>query len=134
MSEKTLFQKIIAGELPGNVPYQDDTTAVIIALEGHPLVVPKDHYTDIFDLPNNIAADIMKTTIKVAKALRTQIQCEGINLVQSNGSVAGQEVFHFHMHVKPRFADDDVSLHWNAETKPELERAELANKIASVLN
>jgi len=133
MSNKTLFQKIIAGDLPGNIPYQDEKAAVIIALEGHPLVVPKEHYTDIFDLPDDVAAAIMQTTVKVAKALKLVTNCDGINLVQSNGASAGQEVFHFHMHVKPRFVGDDTSLNWNTETTSEKSRGELADKIKSVI-
>jgi len=123
----------LTGELPGFVPFQTEKSAVLISLEGHPLVVPKEPYENIYELPDDVAADIMKTTVRVAKAVKEATNCDGINLVQSNGAVAGQDVFHFHLHIKPRFADDTTHLTWDTDTKPEEERSELSDKIRDLL-
>lgn len=131
--EASIFTKIIKGEIPGFIPYQTETIAVIIALEGHVLIVPKQQYKDIFELPDEIAAEIMQTAVKVAKALKATTDCGGVNLIQSNGTVAGQEVFHFHLHIKPRFIDDGIILKWDTNTKPEIERQNLCNDIKNQL-
>ena len=108
--EKTLFEKILGGELPGYIPFKTAKSAVIISLEGHLLVVPKELYENIYELPDDVAADIMQTAVRVAKAMKETTQCDGVNLVQSNVAVAGQDVFHFHLHIKPRFTDDTTHL------------------------
>lgn len=132
-NETSIFTKIINREVPGFIPYQTDTVAVLITLEGHPIVVPKKEFKDIFELPDTVAAEIMQTAVKVAKALKETTQCEGVNLIQSNGAVAGQEVFHFHLHIKPRFKNDDVKFTWDTSTKPEEMRNELSESIKSSL-
>ncbi len=131
--ETSIFTKIIQGEISGFIPYQTDTITVLIALEGHILIVPKQQYKDIFELPDEIAAEIMQTAVKVSKALKTTTNCEGVNLIQSNGAVAGQEVFHFHLHIKPRFKDDGVIFKWDTSTVSEATRQELSNAIKNQL-
>jgi histidine triad (HIT) family protein len=131
--EPSIFTRIINREIPGFIPYQTENVAVLISLEGHPLIIPKEHYRDIFELPDTLAAEIMQVAVKVAKALKTATQCDGINLVQSNGAVAGQEVFHFHLHIKPRFENDNVHFSWDTSTKPEAVRSELSEKIKTIL-
>lgn len=124
---KTLFERILDEELPGFLCYETTHSAVIISLEGHPLVIPKKPYRDIFELPDDVAADIMQVAVKVARALKEQIGCLGVNLVQSNGADAGQDVFHFHMHVKPRFLNDSVNLTWDVSAIPDDERSDLGD-------
>jgi histidine triad (HIT) family protein len=131
--ETSIFTKIINREIPGFIPYQTESIAVLIALEGHILIVPKQQYKDIFELPDEIAAEIMQTAVRVSKALKTTTNCEGVNLIQSNGAVAGQEVFHFHLHIKPRFKDDGIIFKWDTNTKPEIEREILCNEIKNQL-
>lgn len=131
--EPSIFTKIIQGQIPGFIPYQTETIAVLIALEGHILIVPKQEYKDIFELPDDIAAEIMQTAVRVSQALKNSTDCEGINLVQSNGATAGQEVFHFHLHIKPRFKDDGVIFKWDTNTAPEETRQELCDAIKSQL-
>ena len=132
-NETSIFTKIINREIPGFIPYQTENVAVLITLEGHPIVVPKKQFKDIFELPDNIAAEIMQTAVKISKALQLATQCEGVNLIQSNGIVAGQDVFHFHLHIKPRFKNDEVKFTWDTSTKPEEMRNELSESIKSAL-
>ena len=120
--ETSIFTKIIQGEIPGFIPYQSETIAVLIAVEGHVLIVPKQEYKDIYELPDKIAAEIMQTAVRVSRALKNSTDCEGINLIQSNGIAAGQTVFHFHLHIKPRFKDDGIILTW--DTIPLLKQRE----------
>jgi len=129
----SIFTKIINREILGFIPYEDDVVAVIISLEGHPLVIPKVPYRDIYELPEDVAGHIMKVAVRVAKALKETTNCAGINIVQSNGDAAGQEVFHFHLHVKPRFINDTVVFKWDTSTKSEDVRRELHKKITESL-
>lgn len=128
-TETSIFTKIIAGEIPGFVPYQDETVAVLVALEGHLLVVPHVVYRDIHDIPEDVAAHVMRTATRVAKVLPSITGCTGINIIQSNGADAGQEVFHFHLHVKPRFPEDTTHLSWDTSTQTSEVRQALAQAI-----
>lgn len=131
--EPSIFTKIIQGQIPGFIPYQTETIAVLIALEGHILIVPKIQYKDIYELPDEIASEIMQIAVRVSQALKKSTNCEGINLVQSNGSVAGQEVFHFHLHIKPRFKNDGVIFKWDTNTVPENVREKLCADLQNIL-
>jgi histidine triad (HIT) family protein len=126
LNEPSIFTRIINHEIPGFIPYENDTVAILVVLEGHVIVVPKVHYRDIYELPEDVGAEIMRVAVRTAKALQQATNCDGINLIQSNGPVAGQEVFHFHLHIKPRFKDDSVTLHWDTTTRPSEERETLA--------
>ena len=95
----SIFTKIINREIPGFISYEDDIVAVLISLEGHPLVIPKVVYRDIYELPEDVAGHIMRVAVRIAKALKEATNCDGMNIVQSNGSAAGQEVFHFHLQI-----------------------------------
>lgn len=111
-----IFCKIIKGELPADKIKETDDVLVFMSLEGHPMVIPKKHIENIFGLDDRSASEIMKEAVKLANAVKQSLDCEGVNLVQSNGAVAGQDVFHFHLHIKPRWPGDDVSLVWNTDT------------------
>jgi len=129
----SIFTKIIAREIPGFIPYEDDVVAVLISLEGHPMVIPKVAYRDIYELSEDVAGHIMKVAVRIAKALKEATNCAGINIVQSNGAAAGQDVFHFHLHIKPRFIGDTVVFKWDTATKSEDVRRELNKKITESL-
>ncbi len=131
--ETSIFTKIINREIPGFIPYETDDIAVLITLEGHPIIVPKMPFKDIFELPDDIAAKIMQTAVKISKALQKATECDGVNLIQSNGTVAGQDVFHFHLHIKPRFKNDDVKFSWDTTTKSDEMRSKLSEDIKSTL-
>ena len=107
--------------------------AAFLSLEGHPLIVPKPHFIDIFELDEIHAAAIMKAAVRVARATKTTMGCDGINLVQSNGAPAGQDVFHFHLHIKPRFTGDDVTMTWDTRAIEEAVREDTSDAISRQL-
>ena len=119
-----IFCKIIAGEIPSNTIYEDDTFKVILdaspASKGHALILPKKHYADIYDIDEEIAGKVMKTAKKLATKMTVALNCDGFNLLQNNGETAGQTMFHFHMHLIPRYKNDNAGILWEpGETTPE---------------
>jgi histidine triad (HIT) family protein len=129
----SIFTKIINGEIPGYIPYQNDTIAVLVALEGHLLVVPKVQYETIYELPEAVGLEMMRVAMHLAPILKDITRCDGMNLIQSNGKAAGQEVFHVHLHLKPRYVGDDTVLDWNTTMKSADEREQLSNAIKASL-
>ncbi|MBQ3790597.1 MAG: HIT family protein, partial [Lachnospiraceae bacterium] len=101
-----IFCKLAGGDIPTNTIYEDDGYRVILdngpATRGHALILPKDHYQDLYELPDDTAAGAMKLAKKVAARMKEVLHCDGLNLVQNNGAAAGQTVLHFHLHVIPR--------------------------------
>lgn len=128
-----IFCAIIKGKAPANIIFQDEKIIVFLALEGHPLVVPKKHIEHLSELDDDYSAIMMQTAVKVSSALRESTGCEGINLVLSDGRAAGQDVFHIHLHVKPRWQNDNIVLSWDIEKLPDDMRAELASSLRSKL-
>ena len=114
-----IFCKIAAGEIPSKTIYEDEQFRVIMdispATKGHALILPKEHYPNLYEIPEEVAADAMKLAKKLAKKMTDALQCDGFNLVQNNGEVAGQTVFHFHMHLIPRYKNDgnEDRIWWN---------------------
>lgn len=108
--ENCIFCKIANGEIPSKTLYEDDTFRVILdvgpATKGHALILPKQHFANLYELPEEMAADAMKLAKKMAEKMTEKLSCDGFNLVQNNGETAGQTVFHFHMHLIPRYNDD----------------------------
>ena len=131
--DNCIFCKIIAGEIPSFTVYENDYVVVFMSLENHPMIVPKKHFKDVFELDDTYASEIMKTAVYIANATKSATQCEGVNLSQANGTVAGQDVFHFHLHIKPRWKNDGVELKWNTETIDEKDRELLCSKIKKSL-
>lgn len=132
--ESCIFCQIVARKQPSHIIKETDDLIVFVSLEGHPLIVPKNHLTDIFDLDEKVAQNIMLEAVRVSKAVRNHTNCDGINLVQSNGLAAGQDVFHFHLHIKPRWAGDTVVLSWDTRTIKDNERKILARDLSDILN
>ena len=122
-----IFCKIANGEIPSKTLYEDDKFRVILDLgpasKGHALILPKEHYADLYELPEETAGEVMKLAKKMAAQMTQRLGCEGFNLVQNNGELAGQTVFHFHMHLIPRYRDDGQKIGWKpqAATPEELE-------------
>mgnify|MGYP001129346174 CR=1 FL=1 len=129
-----IFCKIAAGEIPSKTLYEDEKFRVILdlgpATRGHALILPKEHSADLYVLPEETAGEAMKLAKKMALLLRDKLHCEGLNLVQNNGEVAGQTVSHFHLHLIPRYSDDGQKINWipSSPTQEELEavRKEIA--------
>ena len=109
-----IFCKIAAGEIPSRKIYEDSDLIAIMDLnptsKGHSLIIPKDHCTNIYDIDEDIAAKVMKTAKKLATKMTVALNCDGFNLLQNNGETAGQTMFHFHMHLIPRYKDADNNM------------------------
>ena len=132
-----IFCKIANGEIPSNTIYEDDSFRVILdngpATKGHALVLPKAHYSDLFEMPEEAAADAMKVAKKVASLIKTKLNCDGLNLVQNNGETAGQTVMHFHLHVIPRYENDGQKILWNPTSPSAEELVDIKNKIVGTV-
>jgi histidine triad (HIT) family protein len=105
-----IFCKIIRGEIPGRIIDQNADVMVFLSLENHPLVITREHVVDIFSLSDKQGAAVMSEAIKIADAMREALSPDGIYLAQSNGAAAGQDVFHYHLHLYPRWTDARVTL------------------------
>lgn len=119
-----IFCKIANGEIPAATLYEDDVFRVFMdlgpATKGHALIVPKDHYSDLFELPEETAAAAIKLAKKLGAQIRDALHADGMNIVQNNGTAAGQTVAHFHLHMIPRYADDGQKIGWQPrEITPE---------------
>lgn len=126
-----IFCKIASGEIPSNTIYEDDEFRVILDLtpasKGHALILPKEHYADIYEIDAELAGRAMKLAKKLAMHMTKALSCDGFNLLQNNHEVAGQTVFHFHMHLIPRYrnAKNQDMLMWTKETFSEEEMREI---------
>ena len=111
-----VFCKIVLGELPSTKVFEDEFTLCFMdinpATHGHCLVIPKLHRENIYEMSASECAQVMNTTKQVADAVKTSLKPDGLNLLQANGLQAFQTVFHFHMHVIPRYTDDPIKLPW----------------------
>ena len=109
-----IFCKIAAGEIPSRKIYEDKDLIAIMDLsptsKGQSLIIPKEHYTNIYDIDEEIAGKVMKTAKKLATKMTVALNCDGFNLLQNNGETAGQTMFHFHMHLIPRYKDADNNM------------------------
>ncbi len=131
--ENCIFCKIAAGEIPSNTIYEDDSFRVILdlgpATKGHALVLPKNHYADLFEIPEDVLAGAAKVAKKVAGTMKEKLSCDGLNLVQNNGEAAGQTVMHFHLHIIPRYKDDGQHILWKPTSPSPEELAAIKDTI-----
>ncbi len=116
MKDDCIFCKLANGIIPTNVVYEDDDFTVILdaspATKGHSLIIPKEHYADLYDLPEETASKAIRLAKKLTAHITEKTGADGFNLVQNNGPVAGQTVFHFHLHLIPRYEDDGQKIGW----------------------
>lgn len=135
--ENCIFCKIAAGEIPSTTLYEDQDFRVILDLgpasKGHALILPKEHYANIYEIPDELAAKAIVLAKKMAGAMTRALKCDGFNIVQNNGEPAGQTVFHFHMHLIPRYEDDQVGLTWNPGSLTEEDKEEVLRKVTAEL-
>ena len=124
-----IFCKIAAGEIPSATIYEDGDFRVILdlgpAARGHALILPKAHYADLYEIPEELAAKAMILAKKIASAGKKALHCDGYNIVQNNGEAAGQTVFHFHIHVIPRYNGDGAGISWTPGTLTEEDKEEI---------
>jgi histidine triad (HIT) family protein len=131
--DSCIFCKIANGEIPSNTIYEDDKFRVILdngpATKGHALVLPKEHYANLFEMPQDLLADAAVVAKKVASNIKDKLSCDGLNLVQNNGETAGQTVMHFHRHIIPRYENDGQHILWNPTSPSAEELVEVKNTI-----
>ncbi len=116
VKDDCIFCKLANGVIPTASLYEDDDFRVILdagpASKGHALILPKQHYQNLCQLDEAVAAKVLKVAAKLGKAMESGLDCAGFNLVQNNGEAAGQTVMHFHMHVIPRYKDGPEMVAW----------------------
>lgn len=121
--ENCIFCKIANGEIPTRSLYEDDMFHVIMdaspASKGHALILPKKHFANIYELDNNTASEALVLAKRMATVMTEALGCDGFNILQNNGEAAGQTVFHFHMHLIPRYKNDGVGLNMEGKGEPE---------------
>jgi len=131
-----IFARILRGEIPAHKVYEDESTIAILDAmpqsEGHTLIIPKAQAENLFDLEPLMAEAVMRTGQRVALAVRRAFRPEGITLMQFNGAEAGQSVFHFHLHVIPRYAGQPLRTHGRGFADPGL-LAKQAESLRAVL-
>lgn len=132
--DNCIFCKIANGEIPSATLYEDDDFRVILDLgpasRGHSLILPKAHAANIYELPEETAGKAMILAKNMAARLKDALGCEGLNIVQNNGELAGQTVFHFHMHIIPRYQGDGVNVAWTPGELSDRDKEEILSKIA----
>lgn len=128
-----IFCKIAAGEISSKTLYEDEEFRVVLdlgpATKGHALILPKDHYRNLFELPEEQAGKAMILAKKMALQMQKKLHCDGFNLVQNNEEVAGQTIFHFHMHLIPRYQGDGQTIGWKPGKPDQTELEEIRKEI-----
>ena len=131
--EDCIFCRIAGGEIPSKTLYEDEKFRVILdlgpATRGHALILPKEHYADLYELPEDTAAEAMRLAKKMAGIMAGKLHADGFNLVQNNGETAGQTVMHFHLHLIPRYKNDGQHILWKPQTVSQEELEEIQKQI-----
>ncbi len=116
IKEDCIFCKIANGQIPSSTVYEDEDFRVILdvapAAKGHSLILPKQHSDNLWELGEEERKKVLDIAAKVSKGQKKALSCDGVNLLQNNGLAAGQSVFHFHMHLIPRYTDDNMDIPW----------------------
>ncbi len=135
--ETCIFCKIANGEIPSATVYEDEDFRAILDLnpasKGHTLILPKNHFKDLCDLDSTTAVKVLPLAAKIGSAMKSALNCDGFNLVQNNGTEAGQTVFHFHMHIIPRYQGGPSIAAWTPQKAESEELTEIAEKLKTVL-
>lgn len=131
--ENCVFCNLANGIWDSATLYEDDDFRVILDLgpasKGHALILPKAHYANIYEIPEELAAKAIVLAKKMAGIMTEALNCDGFNIVQNNGEAAGQTVFHFHMHLIPRYKDDKAGFGWNTGELDEATKQEILTKV-----
>ncbi len=133
------FCDIARGEDPAWFLYEQDATVAFLPLkpvvEGHTLVVPREHVTNLWELDRALAGDLIQSIVKIAGAIHRALAPDGLNLIQSNGEAASQSVFHVHFHLVPRWKGDKMGEIWPPSPAMSVERkAETVESLRTALD
>ena len=131
--DNCIFCKIISGDISSATLYEDEEFIVLLdrfpGSLGHTLIIPKDHSKDIFDIDAKKAGRLFTLAVKIANVLKSALGCENLNVLQNNGELAGQTVHHFHLHLIPRKASDNIDIKWTPLSLSEKEIDDIRNNI-----
>jgi len=131
-----IFCKIANGEIPAATLYEDEDFRVILDLgpasKGHALILPKEHFANLYEITDEYAAKAMILAKKMAAAMTGALECDGFNIVQNNGEAAGQTVFHFHVHLIPRYENDGVKIGWKPGTLTDEVKADILSRMQRI--
>ncbi len=135
--ENCIFCKIVKGDIPCAKIFEDDKVLSFLdiapANKGHALIVTKNHYETLLEIPDDILDDMMIKARKIARAMHSALANEGFNILMNNKKPAGQLVPHAHLHIIPRFEEDGVSLNWQSRKYKDKEIDEFKEKIEKFL-
>ena len=130
--DNCIFCKIANGEIPSATLFEDEDFRVILdlvpATKGHALILPKNHFANLFEIPEEVEAKAFVLAKKIATKMKKVFACDGVNIVQNNGIAAGQTVFHFHIHLIPRYEQDGAGVSWKPGTLTDDARDEILQK------
>lgn len=132
-----IFCKIIAGDIPSATIYEDDEFKVILdrfpSGEGHALILPKNHVANIFEIDPEQAGRAFSLAAKLSRAMKEVLGFEHMNILQNNGTVAGQTVFHFHIHLIPRRENDGINITWTPTEPTDEQIAAVKAKLENLI-
>jgi histidine triad (HIT) family protein len=135
--DSCVFCRIVNGELPASKVYEDASTLVFMDLQsvnpGHVLVVVKPHCANVYELDDELAGAAFRTAARMARAVKSAFGCEGVTLFQANEKAGAQTVFHFHIHVLPRWEGDGMELAWPAKNPSREALEAMAEKLRAAL-
>ncbi len=135
--ENCIFCKIVKGELPSTKVYEDENTLAFLDIDpvniGHTLVIPKEHFVNIYETPEKTLLDMMKVVKKLSEAIKSGLKSDGINVTMNNDPAAGQIIFHSHIHIIPRITDDGFGVWKGKNPYKGNEKEEVAKQIARAL-
>lgn len=126
IKDDCIFCKLSNGIIPTNTVYEDEDFKVIMdaapATKGHSLILPKQHFANIYEIDDEVLSKAAKLTKRMVSDMTEKLNCDGFNVVQNNGETAGQTVFHFHIHLIPRYEDDGQLIGWEPAKPTEEEQ------------
>lgn len=133
--ENCIFCKLANGDIPTNAIYEDEEFKVILdaapANKGHALILPKNHFANIYEIEDEVLAKVAKLSKKIIEKETKVLGCDGYNVLQNNGEVAGQTVFHYHMHLIPRWKEDgnEAAFHWEPKSFEDAQMKEICESM-----
>lgn len=131
-----IFCKLANGDITTNTLYENEKFRVILdaspAVKGHALVLPKDHFANIYEIDEQTAGEAAAVAKKMAKKISDTLHCDGLNILQNNGEAAGQTVFHYHIHLIPRYQGDEdkIQITWKQNSFSDEEMQEIKDQLS----
>ncbi len=134
IKQNCLFCNVASGSMESSTIFENSEFRVVLdpfpASKGHTLIISKEHIENIYDLDTESASRLFALATHTAKVLKNIYNCDGLNIIQNNGEAAGQTVFHFHLHLIPRYKDDHVTIKWDTLKMDKRELDEMAQQIS----